>query len=207
MVSSGAIIAEGAEARVSRADVLGMPAVAKERMRKSYRIERLDSAIRTQRTKDEARAMAIASNGGVNVPPVLMVMRHTIFMGLVEGTLLREAIAHGSRDAVGLMERAGEQVGRMHLAGVLHGDCTPANMLVGTDGRIHIIDFGLAEISTSEEGRAVDLLLMKRYVSLRLYRGFVVGYSRANPGSAAALRRLAEIERRGRYQSRTLAVL
>ena len=67
-----------------------------------------------------------------------------------------------------------------------------------------MIDFGLSEITDSVEERALDVLLMKRSIGRDSYRGFLKGYQAAAPGAGGVLKRLETIERRGRYQTRTL---
>lgn len=91
---------------------------------------------------------------------------------------------------VGLMRRVGAAVGRLHAAGVVHGDLTTSNMMLrpwippeeeadtndttkegsngggdgdeALEGEIVIIDFGLASQGTHEEDRAVDLYVLER---------------------------------------------
>jgi len=100
-------------------------------------------------------------------------------------------------------EKAGEQLALLHNAGITHGDFTPANLI--SNGReIYLIDFGLAEPTSSSEERALDVLLMKRQMSRERYSDFARAYSKAAKSSGETLRRLAEIEERGRYQIRTL---
>ncbi|MEM3247482.1 MAG: hypothetical protein QXD17_01185, partial [Candidatus Micrarchaeaceae archaeon] len=66
------------------------------------------------------------------------------------------------------------------------------------------IDFGLAEQTSSAEEKAIDLLLMKRAVDKTQYTTLERAYARLALNSKATIERLHEIEKRGRYQSRTL---
>ena len=95
-------------------------------------------------------------------------------------------------------------LGRLHDSGIAHGDYTPANIIVGKDGP-HVIDFGLSELTYSVEEDALDVLLMKRSIAKTSYLGFIEGYRRSNPKAVEVLKRLVVVERRGRYQTRTLS--
>ena len=104
-------------------------------------------------------------------------------------------------------------VGRLHGAGIVHGDLTTSNMIVSGDGRIFLLDFGLGSYSWESEDMGVDLLLMKRALNSTHYRiadecfqTFAEGY-RGELGREKAssnLRKIIEIERRGRYVERSL---
>lgn len=59
---------QGAEARVFSASYLGMPAVVKERLSKSYRVKELDTKIIKQRMLQEARCIVKSRRAGVPSP-------------------------------------------------------------------------------------------------------------------------------------------
>lgn len=194
-------IAEGAEAIIYATDVLGIPAVVKERMSKSYRQQTLDEKIRSERTRSEARILSRASNSGAAVPRVLMVSKYAIYTERLPGdTLNRKRLSESER--MRALKRAGSQLALIHNAGITHGDYTTANILVG-DSKVWVIDFGLGEMTSSVESRALDVLLMKRSISKEEYKVFEKAYS-AGVAGREVLKRVAEIEKRGRYQARTL---
>ena len=93
----------------------------------------------------------------------------------------------------------------LHAHGIAHGDYTPANIIVDDRGRAWVIDFGLSQRTNSEEDKAFDLLLFKRAVSRGCYEAFINSYSENYQAAKKILKRLSDIERRGRYQSRTIA--
>jgi serine/threonine-protein kinase len=59
------------------------------------------------------------------------------------------------REILGLFLEAGRGLAAAHRAGLVHRDFKPANVLVGSDGRPRVTDFGLVRVGdTSEEGLA-----------------------------------------------------
>ncbi len=55
----------------------------------------------------------------------------------------------------------GKLAAKLHSNGIVHGDLTTSNMIVRKD-RIVLVDFGLGEISSKLEDKAVDLLALKK---------------------------------------------
>jgi hypothetical protein len=78
-----------------------------------------------------------------------------VVMELVEGQDLARLLAAAPRpwrEVLALFAAAGEGLAAAHAAGLIHRDFKPANVLVGTDGRVRVADFGLVH------GRSVELL-------------------------------------------------
>jgi tRNA A-37 threonylcarbamoyl transferase component Bud32 len=74
-------------------------------------------------------------------------------MDYVSGKTLDVTIADDSRtidDALKLFAKICDAVNAAHLKGIIHRDLKPANIRVDTDGEPHVLDFGLAKVSTSE---------------------------------------------------------
>ncbi len=196
------MISEGAEAKIYSAKMLGSDVIVKDRIQKAYREKQLDVQIRKQRTRTEAKILAAASEKGVRVPKVLMLKENQIIMESLSGTMLNSV---RSKISPAIMSQCARQLAILHGADIVHGDFTPANILVDKNGRAWIIDFGLGEITNSIEEKALDVLLMKRSINPDLYKHFEMEYLAAS-GSAGkpVLKQLSEIEKRGRYQTRTL---
>lgn len=187
-------IGRGAEAVIT----LEKGTVRKWRIPKSYRQPELDERIREERTIKEARITSEARRHGVPTPIISDVSKFEIQMEHVEGRKLKEVISPE------LSERVGEVVGRLHGGGIIHGDLTTSNM-IHQDGRIYLIDFGLAFHEASVEAQGVDVHVYFQTLEsthdspAELIEAFKMGYSRTYIGADAVLKRAREIKARGRY--------
>lgn len=179
--------------------------VRKERVPKPYRHAALDAAIRAQRTKLEARLLADARAGGVATPLVrdVDVAHSSLTMERVAGDRLRDVLDGLSREEQGAVLRAlGRALGRLHAAGVAHGDPTTSNAFLLSTGEVCWIDFGLGVKNPELEAYAVDLHVLAEALEAT-HRGVgmdavLAGYEWGGRGEV--LRVLGEVEMRGRYR-------
>ena len=112
---------------------------------------------------------------------------------------------------LGMSERIGELVGRLHGCGIIHGDLTTSNLILhnsdgdsDADDRIYFIDFGLGYFEKNVEAQGVDVhVLFQTFVSTHgdpgLEDAFSAGYRRTFSDADQVLTRVREIEARGRY--------
>ncbi len=73
-----------------------------------------------------------------------------IVMEYVEGRTLAEYLARGGtlapRKAAEIAEKVAEALAAAHAQGVIHRDIKPANIMVTRDGRVKVMDFGIARL-------------------------------------------------------------
>ncbi|MFC6874151.1 bifunctional N(6)-L-threonylcarbamoyladenine synthase/serine/threonine protein kinase [Halobellus marinus] len=191
--ASGTI--RGAEATVTMAD----DRVIKRREPKAYRHPALDERLRAERTRAEARLTSAARRAGVPTPVVYDV-------DPAEGTLVFEHVGTADLATALSAERCravGGHLAAIHDAGFVHGDPTTRNVRVGAE-RTYLVDFGLGYHTGHVEDHAMDLHVFKQSIAgtatdpEALLAAFEDGYD--DVGEEDVLRRLREIEERGRYQ-------
>ena len=81
--------------------------------------------------------------------------RHFFSMGLVEGVSLNDRLKDGPlppREAAELILTIAAAVQYAHEKGIVHRDLKPANVLIDSDGKPRITDFGLAKNISADSG-------------------------------------------------------
>ncbi len=170
----------------------------KQRLSKRYRHPELDRRLIAERTRAEARLIVEARKAGVRTPIISEITSDTIVMEYVRGVKLKECLSPQ------LLEETGRMVGKLHAAEIIHGDLTTCNFLV-KDGKIWLIDFGLAATSAEIEHRGVDIHVLFQVLKSSsmdaeiLKSAFIKGYQEQMPSADEIIHREHEIELRGRY--------
>lgn len=116
-----------------------------------------DLEVHRDRLKREAQVMARLSHP--NVVPVFEVGEYEgsvfVVMEYVRGATLREWVDEDEPRWDEILEaflQAGRGVAAAHAAGIVHRDFKPENVLRSTDGRVMVVDFGLARALSLHAG-------------------------------------------------------
>lgn len=205
-VSAVTVHRVGAEARLDSAKWMGRDVVVKQRVVKGYRHPDLDRSLQSIRIRNEVRLMLEARRAGIPVPVIYSVDigNNRIVMAEIGGMRVKDALQGRSADPDAICARIGEIAGRLHESDIVHGDLTTSNMLLDGESVV-LIDFSLGQKSSEIEDKGVDMHLLEEafhsahHDRSELYSVVTDSYTRAYPEGARVLRKVREIEKRGRY--------
>jgi eukaryotic-like serine/threonine-protein kinase len=114
-------------------------------------------ADRLRRFEQEAKAAGVLNHP--NLTAVHDIGSHEgapyVVQELLEGETLRAALAGGrlsARKAIDYSLQIAHGLAAAHEKGIVHRDLKPENLFVTSDGRVKILDFGLAKLTHVEEG-------------------------------------------------------
>lgn len=197
----------GAEAKLDSSIWMGREVVLKQRVVKSYRHPQLDRSLQTFRIKNEVRLMLEARKAGIAVPIIYSVdiPQNRIVMEEIPGTRVKDALLSLPDDqARRICTMIGEIAAKLHTNDIVHGDLTTSNMLLDGD-RIVLIDFSLGQKTSEMEDKGVDMHLLEEafhsahHARSELYEVVKESYVRTYAKGEEILRKVKEIEKRGRY--------
>ncbi|MBV9743397.1 MAG: serine/threonine protein kinase, partial [Acidobacteriia bacterium] len=123
----------------------GMGAVYQARDTRLDRIVAIKISEERFSARFEREARAAAALNHPNICQIYDVGPNYIVMEFVEGTPL--APADNSRKLLDIAVQIADGLAAAHAASIIHRDLKPENILVTRDGRVKILDFGLAKIS------------------------------------------------------------
>ncbi len=151
------------------------PQLEREVALKQMRVERADAQA-VERWMTEARAVSRLSH------PHIVTLFEADLQGdqpfmvfeLVAGQTLADTVrqrgALGDKVAVPLMLGVLDGLAHAHAAGVIHRDLKPSNVIVDTQGRARVMDFGLALVNRTSSA-PVDLVGTTSYMAPEVIRG------------------------------------
>ncbi len=143
--------------------------------------ERLADPDRRQRFVQEAKAAS-----SLNHPNIIVIHdiasdagRDFIVMEYVDGKTLDQLIGRKGmklNEALGVAVQVADGLAKAHAAGIVHRDLKPSNVMVTPEGRVKILDFGLAKLTEEvEPGAEGPTLTVGRPEKPRTEEGFIIG--------------------------------
>lgn len=210
-INKSTVIKKGAEATIYLSYWQGKEVIIKSRKVKKYRHSILDKKIRYFRTIHEPQLINEAKKAGVSTPLIFQVdiKKMNIIMEFIRGKQVKQILPNQNiEERTDLCKRIGKLVAKLHFHNIIHGDLTTSNFILSDENKLFLIDFGLAEKQVEIEAKGVDLHLMKRGLqsthnqfAQECFRNVLNGYSEyiGDSFTKIILKKIREIERRGRY--------
>ena len=120
----------------------------------ALKVIRSDVAQRPERiTRFEQEARAVAALNHPNILAVFDVGQERgvpfLVTELLEGETLRRAMARGTltdRKAIEYAAQIADGLAAAHAKNIVHRDLKPENVFITSDGRVKVLDFGLAKL-------------------------------------------------------------
>lgn len=200
------LVKKGAEADIYLTSWNGHNSILKIRKKKDYRVNSLDTRIRTLRTIREAKMISETKSFGITTPLVYFVDEKEckMYLQFVRGKLVRDMPV---KQIVKICKDIGKIVGILHKNGVMHGDLTTSNFILTLQGLV-ILDFGLSQKTDKVDDYAIDLRLFKEVLNSahaqivdESWASFIRGYKKILGSllTDKVINQVLVIEKRGRY--------
>ena len=200
------LLKKGAEADIYTTSWNGQNSVLKIRKKKDYRVDSLDTRIRTLRTIKEAKMISEAKSFGISTPIIYFVdeKKCEIYLQFIKGKLVRDL---PTKQIMRTCKKIGELVGVLHKNGIMHGDLTTSNFILSQKGLV-ILDFGLSQKTDKIDDYAIDLRLFKEVLNSAhaqivdsAWTLFIKGYQKILGKNITdkVINQVSVIEKRGRY--------
>ncbi len=132
------------------------------RLNRTVAIKVLPASFSTDRDRLERFAQEARAAAALNHPNILSIFdigdengSPYVVSELLEGETLRERLRSGalsSRKAIDYGLQVARGLAAAHEKGIVHRDLKPENLFVTSDGRVKILDFGLAKLILPETG-------------------------------------------------------
>jgi serine/threonine protein kinase len=151
--------------------------------------------IRKELIEDDEKAESMSARfrreaqaaGGLNHPNIVAVYEYGedeqfafIAMEYVQGNTLREYLSQGTkfdeRDTVSIMAQLLDALDFAHTNAVWHRDIKPANIIIMSNGRIKLADFGIARIESTDRTRTNLLMGTPGYIAPEYYLGEAIDH-------------------------------
>jgi len=205
------ILYRGAESILYKDVFEDQEVLVKDRIKKGYRIDQIDKELRKTRTRKEVKLLTDARKIGVMTPKILHVdeTKSKIIMEFISGERIKELLFTADKKTIEkCCFEIGKTIGKLHSAGIVHGDLTTSNMIL-KDEKMYFIDFSLGEFSKRIEDQGVDLNLLLEALKSTHFKilkicwdNILKGYKQEYIRAEEVLMKIDEIEKRGRYAER-----
>ena len=137
---------------------------------------------RDRLSRFEREAQVLASLNHPNIAAIYGVEETSgataLVLELVEGPTLAQRISQGPLppdEAVTIARQIAEALEFAHERGVVHRDLKPANVKLSPDGRVKVLDFGLAKAMSVDTATRSDSAISPTVTSLGTIAGVVLG--------------------------------